>query len=70
MAEFLDETETLHNNVEGMRQLSDSLATFNESFASFLHVMTMNALTTDWPKVRLNVSVSRSDFNAIWTATE
>ncbi|KAK7465332.1 DASH complex subunit dam1 [Stygiomarasmius scandens] len=50
MTEFLDETETLHNNVEGMRQLSDSLATFNESFASFLHVMTMNALTTDWPR--------------------
>ncbi|THV06558.1 hypothetical protein K435DRAFT_815938 [Dendrothele bispora CBS 962.96] len=50
MAEFLDETENLHNNVEGMRQLSDSLSTFNETFASFLHIMTMNALTTDWPR--------------------
>ncbi|KAF5375234.1 hypothetical protein D9758_000514 [Tetrapyrgos nigripes] len=48
MSEFLDETETLHNNLEGMRQLSDSLATFNESFASLLHVMNMNSLTTDW----------------------
>ncbi|EEB99678.1 hypothetical protein MPER_00597 [Moniliophthora perniciosa FA553] len=37
-------------NVEGMKRLSDSLGTFNESFASWLYIMDMNALTTDWPQ--------------------
>jgi hypothetical protein len=53
LAEFVDETEALQSNVEGLVNLSDSLATFNESFASWLYVMNMNALTTDWPQVRL-----------------
>jgi len=52
MAELLDETETLQTNIEGMKRLSDSLATFNESFASWLYIMNMNALTIDWPQVR------------------
>ena len=51
LAEFLDETEALQANLEGLKNLSDSLATFNESFASWLYVMNMNALTTDWPQV-------------------
>jgi DASH complex subunit DAM1 len=51
MSEFVDETEALQANVEGMKNLSDSLATFNESFASWLYIMNMNALTTDWPQV-------------------
>ncbi len=55
MAEFIDETEALQNNVEGLKHLSDSLATFNESFASLLYVMDMNALTTDWPQARLYI---------------
>lgn len=54
MAELADETEVLQANVEGMKQLSDSLATFNESFASWLYIMNMNALTTDWPQVSLS----------------
>ena len=53
MSEFVDETEALQANVEGLKNLSDSLATFNESFASWLYIMNMNALTTDWPQVRL-----------------
>ncbi|SJK98680.1 uncharacterized protein ARMOST_01949 [Armillaria ostoyae] len=40
MAEFIDETEALQNNVEGLKHLSDSLATFNESFASLLYAPT------------------------------
>ncbi|KAL9710170.1 DASH complex subunit dam1, partial [Leucoagaricus gongylophorus] len=50
LAEFVDETEALQTNVEGLSNLSESLATFNESFASWLYVMNMNALTTDWPQ--------------------
>mgnify|MGYP001332566350 CR=1 FL=1 len=52
MTEFLDEVEALQTNMEGMKHLSDSLATFNESFASWLYVMNMNSLTTDWTQVR------------------
>lgn len=51
MSELADETEALQVNLEGFRNLSDSLKTFNESFASWLYVMNMNALTTDWPQV-------------------
>ncbi|KAK0203486.1 hypothetical protein DFS33DRAFT_806351 [Desarmillaria ectypa] len=56
MAEFIDETEALQNNVEGLKHLSDSLATFNESFASLLYVMDMNALTIDWPQAPTDAS--------------
>lgn len=58
MAEFLDETEALQANLEGMKRLSDSLTIFNESFASWLYTMNMNALTTDWPQVRRSATFS------------
>ena len=51
MSEFVDETEALQTNMEGMKNLSEALGTFNEFFASWLYVMNMNALTTDWPQV-------------------
>lgn len=57
MAEFLDETEALQANVEGLNQLSQSLRTFNESFASWLYVMNMNSLATDFPQVGIQVRV-------------
>ncbi|KAJ7855933.1 hypothetical protein B0H14DRAFT_2753912 [Mycena olivaceomarginata] len=56
ISEFADETELLQANVEGMKQLSESLATFNESFASWLHVMDMNSLTIDWPQAPTDAS--------------
>ncbi len=56
MAEFADEVDVLQANTEGLKNLSESLATFNESFASWLYVMTMNALTTDWPQVCCSLS--------------
>ena len=57
LSEFLDETEALQTNLEGLKNLSNSLATFNESFASWLYIMNMNALTTDWPQVREGFNV-------------
>ncbi|KAJ7043910.1 hypothetical protein C8F04DRAFT_1070916 [Mycena alexandri] len=48
VAELADEAENLQGNAEALKTLSESLATFNESFASWLYVMNMNALTTDW----------------------
>ncbi|KAJ7164641.1 hypothetical protein C8R43DRAFT_1086097 [Mycena crocata] len=56
ISEFADETENLQTNVENMKQLSESLATFNESFASWLYVMNMNSLTTDWPQAPTDAS--------------
>ncbi|GLB34390.1 putative DASH complex subunit Dam1 [Lyophyllum shimeji] len=56
MSELVDEAEALQANVEAMKRLSDSLATFNEFFASWLYVMQMNALTTDWPQAPTNAS--------------
>ena len=50
LGELVDEVEALQANVEGLKSLSNALATFNESFASWLYVMNMNALTTDWPQ--------------------
>ncbi|KAI6021893.1 hypothetical protein BKA83DRAFT_4289448 [Pisolithus microcarpus] len=51
MSELVDEAEALQANVDRLRKLSQLLKTFNESFASFLYVMDMNALTMDWPQV-------------------
>ncbi|KAJ8596694.1 hypothetical protein M405DRAFT_804935 [Rhizopogon salebrosus TDB-379] len=56
MTELVDEVETLQSNVEGLRNLSESLKTFNESFASWLYVMDMNALTVDWPQAPTDAS--------------
>ncbi|KAG8216945.1 hypothetical protein J3R82DRAFT_7222 [Butyriboletus roseoflavus] len=56
MSELVDEAEALHANVENLRRLSDSLRSFNESFASWLYVMDMNALTTDWLQAPTDVS--------------
>ncbi|KAF9270788.1 hypothetical protein L218DRAFT_983207 [Marasmius fiardii PR-910] len=50
MTEFTDEIDTLQSNIENMKRLSDSLGVFNESFASWLYIMDMNALTVDWPQ--------------------
>ena len=60
LSELADEAEALQVNVEGLKRLSDSLETFNESFASWLYVMNMNALTTDWPQVRHQTPGSHS----------
>ncbi|KAF8556846.1 hypothetical protein OG21DRAFT_1506059 [Imleria badia] len=56
MSELVDEAEALHANVDSLRRLSDSLTSFNESFASWLYVMDMNALTTDWLQAPTDVS--------------
>ncbi|KAG2063170.1 hypothetical protein BDR04DRAFT_1111769 [Suillus decipiens] len=55
MAELVDEVEMLQANVEGLRNLSKSLKTFNESFASWLYVMDMNVLMVDWPCVLIDL---------------
>lgn len=56
MSELLDEAEALQANVEGLKGLSESLETFNEAFASYLYMMTMNSLTVDWPQEPTEIS--------------
>ncbi|KAG9309963.1 hypothetical protein JVU11DRAFT_9996 [Chiua virens] len=56
MSELVDEAEALHANVDNLRRLSNSLRSFNESFASWLYVMDMNALSTDWLQAPTDVS--------------
>lgn len=51
MVELTDEAEALLANVDGLNALTDSLETFNESFASYLYVMNMNSLCVEWPEV-------------------
>ncbi|KAI6095152.1 hypothetical protein F5141DRAFT_1013824, partial [Pisolithus sp. B1] len=51
MSELVNEAEALQADVGVLRKLSQSLETFNESFASFLYVMNMNALPADWLQV-------------------
>ena len=58
MAELVDEAKALHANVDSLRRLSDSLRSFNESFASWLYVMDMNALTTDWLQVSASLQTA------------
>ena len=55
LAELIDEAEALQTNAEGLKNLDIALETFNESFASWLYVMNMNALTVDFPQVRLDL---------------
>ncbi|GJE87328.1 DASH complex subunit Dam1-domain-containing protein [Phanerochaete sordida] len=56
LGELLDEAEALQGNVAGLRALGGALAAFNESFASWLYVLNMNALTTDWPQAPTDAS--------------
>jgi DASH complex subunit DAM1 len=52
ISDFVEESRSLLVNTQGIRQLSQSISEFNEAFASWLYIMDMNALTTDWPQVR------------------
>ncbi|KAI0786309.1 hypothetical protein C8Q75DRAFT_721549 [Abortiporus biennis] len=56
LSELGDEMEGMLANVEGLRNLSEALGTFNESFASWMYVMNMNALTVDWPQAPTEAS--------------
>ena len=55
LAELIDEVEALQTNAEGLKNLDNALETFNESFASWLYVMNMNASTVDFPQVRKDI---------------
>ncbi|KDQ19068.1 hypothetical protein BOTBODRAFT_28563 [Botryobasidium botryosum FD-172 SS1] len=56
MVELADEAATLHSNIERLNALSDALDTFNESFASYLYAMRMNAFCVEWHQAPGNES--------------
>jgi len=64
LSELVDEAEALHANVDSLRRLSDSLRSFNESFASWLYAIDMNALTTDWLQAPTDASFHLADKRA------
>ena len=51
-ADFADSLVDLTTNMEQLQQMQSNLAKFNESFASFLYGMNMNAFCVDFPEVR------------------
>lgn len=69
LAEFADETDTLNTHIENLKTFSDSLEKFNESFASWLYVMNMNALTVDWPQVCVTFMFGLEILNVITIGT-
>lgn len=49
--DLADEMATLHANLENLNHLSTVLETFNESFASYLYALRMNAFVVEWEQV-------------------
>ena len=56
VAEFSDSMADLEANFMHLQLMHESLSRFNESFASFLYGMNMNAFCVDFSEVRLLVS--------------
>jgi len=51
MGELAEEMEMIVTNLDSLNEISDSLDSFNEAFASYLYVMKMNTLCVEWPEV-------------------
>jgi DASH complex subunit DAM1 len=52
MSELAEEMEMIATNLDSLNEISNSLDSFNEAFASYLYVMKMNTLCVEWPEVR------------------
>lgn len=50
-ADMADEMAGIHANLEHLNRLSYVLETFNESFASYLYALRMNAFCVEWEQV-------------------
>ena len=59
-AELSDSMADLEANFMHLQLMHESLSRFNESFASFLYGMNMNAFCVDFPEVRLPIYISLS----------
>ncbi|KAG8854110.1 hypothetical protein FRB96_007816 [Tulasnella sp. 330] len=55
-ADLADEMASLHTNTENLNKLSQVLETFNESFASYLYAMRMNAFCVEWEQAPTDTS--------------
>ncbi|KZS96267.1 hypothetical protein SISNIDRAFT_450921 [Sistotremastrum niveocremeum HHB9708] len=61
LAELADEAEALQSNVQGLKELSESLKDFNEGFASYLYVLKMNAFVTEWHQMPTDSSFALAE---------
>ncbi|KAH7107267.1 hypothetical protein BKA62DRAFT_764682 [Auriculariales sp. MPI-PUGE-AT-0066] len=68
MNDLADESEGLLSNVERLNELSQSLAMFNESFASFLYMVKMDACCVEWPQAPTDESFALSRRHATQVA--
>ncbi|KAL7424951.1 DASH complex subunit dam1 [Cryptotrichosporon argae] len=50
LTDLVDEAATLGANVANLTALHHALGTFNESFASYLYALKMNAFCVEWPE--------------------
>ena len=62
-AELSDSMADLEANFMHLQLMHESLSRFNESFASFLYGMNMNAFCVDFPEVRQPIYITLSAFN-------
>lgn len=59
-ADLSDAFTNLDDNLKDIRDMQDYLATFNESFASFLYGLNMNAFCVDFPEAPSTESFRRA----------
>ena len=62
-AEFSDGLADLASNMEQIQLMHNSLSQFNESFASFLYGLSMNAFCADFPEAPIPESFKRHPEN-------
>ncbi|WFD32519.1 DASH complex subunit dam1 [Malassezia sp. CBS 17886] len=54
-----EETTALQGNLEQLHEIHGALATFNESFATFLYGVRMNAFCVEWPEAPSESSLAQ-----------
>ena len=59
-AELSDSMADLEANFMHLQLMHESLSRFNESFASFLYGMNMNAFCVDFPEVRISLDCDKN----------
>ncbi|WFC95782.1 DASH complex subunit dam1 [Malassezia brasiliensis] len=59
-----EETAALQNNLTQLAEIDTALRTFNESFATFLYGIKMNAFCVEWPEAPSNENLARAQRRA------
>ena len=59
-----EETAALQDNLAQLAEIDTALRTFNESFATFLYVIKMNAFCVEWPEAPSSENLARAQRRA------